>query len=201
MRIRKRTIGKIMGDAKISESCAYFLSIIRKYPGHIQSGGFVDQKGDQILNLSRPYYMYDECAKRKFYKVKIVRKRANGRATLSLHHPDFIFYETPSGMTKLILIGYQLPETVTTGLPRSIKRLSEIFDVSLWRGHFFVKADPLVVSIKNVRKKISIRQGIGRPMQSKVCKCLEVRLDDDWSVQNWGYWEEDLGFHLIDEVK
>jgi len=61
--------------------------------------------------------------------------------------------------------------------------LDDVVEVARGHAWFFIRANPLVRSIRNVTRMQTIGYGNRRRGTG-----LVVTMIDDWSRENWGYW-------------
>lgn len=186
---------KIMADAAISRACANFLSDVDLKPGLAQRGGGINAAGKQQVRFAQGHSeVYSQCnvrvQTRGLVKGSLTHERYQPRAVLDLEYVWCRYRESLTGTSSLTLFDVSpLPEQVCLGLPRDALRLCELVDFNTYKRWFFIRANPLVRSIRNV---VRLRTNdMGKRERSRG---LLVTLADDWSRDHWGYWSSGEGY-------
>lgn len=118
----------------------------------------------------------------------IKRDRFASRATLELEYPWFRFLESKNGFTMLTLWDKQLPELVCSAASTGEYRLLDLVDFSAFKKLFFIRANPIVYSMKNVVRARRIKDLYRSNGKRVASRALLLTMKDDWSTENWNYW-------------
>ncbi len=185
---------KIMADAKISRACANFLSDVDIKPGLAQQGGGVNENGIQQLRfVGKVGVMPSRCNvhidTRGLISGSLTHRRLAPIAVLDLEYPWCRYREHLTGVSSLTLFDVSLPEVICCGLRRDTHRLCDLIEFRRYKPWFFIRANPMVRSIRNVTRMQTIGNGKRRRSTG-----LLVTMIDDWSRENWGYWSPADGY-------
>lgn len=185
---------KMMADAKISRACANFLSDVDLKPGLAQQGGGVNQNGmQQVRFVDINDWGWSNCNvcvnSWGLIRGSLTHRRPAPIAVLDLEYRWCRYREHLTGISSLTLFGVSLPEVICDGLARDTRQLCDLIDSSRYKPLFFIRANPLVRSIRNVTRMQTI--GYGKRRRSTG---LLVTMIDDWSRENWRYWSPDDGY-------
>lgn len=185
---------KIMSHAKISRACANFLSDVDLKPGMVQRGGGINEAGtQQVRFVDSSCQVWSPCNMRAetrgLVRGSLSHQRHAPLAVLDLEFRWCRYREHLTGASSLTLFDVVLPEVSCVGLPRDKYRLTEIIDFSRYKPWFFIRANPLVRSIRNVTRL----QTVGYRKRKRT-RSLLVTIADEWSVENWSYWSPEYGY-------
>lgn len=185
---------QIMADAKISRACANFLSAVDIRPGLAQQGGGVNASGLQRVRfVDNDYGPWSQCnirvKTRGLVRGSLTHRRYDPIAVLDLEYRWCRYREHLTRASSLTLFDVSLPEVICCGLPRDTHRLCDLIEFSRYKPWFFIRANPMVRSIRNVTRMQTIGNG-----QRRRSTGLLVTMIDDWSRENWAYWSPYRGY-------
>ena len=163
-----------MGDAKISQACACFLSNANLQPMQVRLGGGLNMSGSQIIRFVKS-------RERSHALIEIVdpapswgsleRRHDRDRAFLRVSYPGFYYRETVNGYSTLTIYDQTLPEAVCKGKSNQGLRCSQLLQLDGKNAAFLRQADPVVLTLRNSDERAA----------------LEVRMQDEWSRENWNF--------------
>jgi hypothetical protein len=185
---------KIMSEAAISRACANFLSDVDLKPGLAQSGGGINRSGrQQVRFVANPYGVDSDCnvlvQMRGLVRGSLTHQRYHPRAVLDLEYSWCRYREHLPGTSSLTLFDVPLPEQVCIGLPRDTYRLCKIIDFSRYKPWFFIRANPIVRSIRNV-KRLRTMENRNRVRSEG----LLFTMVDECAHEHWAYWSSEKGY-------
>lgn len=195
----RRIYDKIMFDAMISQSCANFLSDVDIKPGRIQSGGALDKYGDQRIRFPATYDRWSMSDVRPGDRGSLIagamrRDRFAERATLNVEYKWFRYSESKDGRSTLTLWDKELPAAICAGVKSGQHHLLDLVDFSEFKPLFFVRANPVIHSLKNVSRMRRVDGFHKSAGTRRSCSALLVSMKDDWSRDHWGYWTPKGGY-------
>lgn len=171
-----------MGDAMISRACANFLAGTGLAPEQFRLGGALTmtdvhqiafvrsrERSAALVPIEVPGLIAGE----------LKHRPGRDRALLGVYFNKFCYSETLDGFSRLTLFGYELPDAVCRSYSKRNLRLSEVIDLDGEQSAFLRKADPTILTLRNVRN------------DAAGSVSLSVRLRDYWSLAHWDFGSVD----------
>jgi len=189
---------KIMSDAMISKTCALFLSDVDIKPGCIQCGGYMTRGRNHIVHLTNKRveskYRSIKMENTSAFSAVIRRDTHSSRACLAVKYKWFDYRERQTGRAYFTILRKRVPESILAAVACRKFRLLDIVDMSHLKPIWLVRSNPVLVAAKNTQKSITVDDIYGYRSRKIEVPAIEFTLVDDWSRDNWGYWNSVTGY-------